>query len=79
MSKWRYEVKAAVHSIVHNVSSVQPTLIMEVSLKLIVNVLDDCFKAEIREQTQEKKDIKKSCKNYVSVLRIKSMHINQGN
>lgn len=56
MSKWRYEVKAAVHSVVHNVSSVQPTLIMEVSLKLIVNVLDDSLKTN-RERTDRRKDI----------------------
>lgn len=54
MSKWRNEVKAAVHSIVHNMSSIQPTLIMEVSLKLIVDVLDDCLKTENREQTQKR-------------------------
>lgn len=55
MSKWRYEVEAAVHSIVHYVSSVQSTLIMEVSLKLIVNVLDDGLKTDIREETQKKR------------------------
>jgi len=46
MSKWRNEIKAAVHSVVHYVPSVQPTFIMEVSFKLIVNVLDDGLEAE---------------------------------
>lgn len=45
MSKWGYEVEAAVHPVVHDVSSVQPALIMEVSLKLIVDVLDDGLEA----------------------------------
>ncbi len=49
MSKWRDEVEAAVHPVIHYVSSVQPALIMEVSLELIVNVLDDGLKADIRE------------------------------
>lgn len=50
MSKWRYEVEAAVHPVVHYVSSVQPALIMEVSLKLIVNVLDDGLEAKGHKQ-----------------------------
>lgn len=41
MSKWRYKVETAVHPVVHNVPSVQPTFIMKISFKLIVNVLDD--------------------------------------
>lgn len=41
MSKWRYKVEAAVHPVVHDVPSVQPTFIVKISLKLIVNVLDD--------------------------------------
>lgn len=52
MSKWRDEVEAAVHPVVHYVSSVQPTLIMEVPLKLIVNVLDDGLKAEVRHELE---------------------------
>lgn len=45
MSEWRYEVEAAVHPVVHNVSPVQSTLVAEVALKLIVNVLDDGLEA----------------------------------
>lgn len=41
MSKWRYKVEAAVHPVVHDVPSVQSTFIMKISLKLIVNVLND--------------------------------------
>lgn len=47
MSEWGYEVEAAVHPVVHNVSSVQPTLVTKVALKLIVDVLDDRPKAGI--------------------------------
>lgn len=45
VSKWRYEIEAAVNSVVHNVSAIQATFIMQVALKLIVNVLDDSLKA----------------------------------
>lgn len=41
VSKRRYEVEAAVHPVVHDVPPVQPALIVKISLKLIVNVLDD--------------------------------------
>lgn len=51
MSKRRNEVEAAMHSVVHYVSSIQPTLIMEVSFKLIVDVLDDGLKTEIKYRT----------------------------
>lgn len=51
MSKWRYEVETAVHPVIHNVPSVQPALIVKISLKLIVNVLDDGL--ETGCQTQE--------------------------
>lgn len=54
MSKWRYKVKAAVHPVVHYMSSVQPTLIMKVSLKLIVNVLDDGLEADIRKRNRHR-------------------------
>ena len=50
MSKWRYEVEAAVHPVVHNVSSVQSALVMEVPFKLIVDVLDDGLEAEQDEK-----------------------------
>ncbi len=42
------------HPVVHDVSSVQPALIVEVSLKLIVNVLDDGLEAEIRQRSRYK-------------------------
>lgn len=54
VSKWRYEVEAAVNPVVHYVSSVQTTLIMKVSLKLIVNVLDDGLEADIKGKQPEK-------------------------
>lgn len=54
MPKWRYEVEAAVHPVVHYVSSVQPALIMKVSLKLIVNVLDDGLEADIRGRNRHR-------------------------
>lgn len=50
MSKWRYEIEAAVNSVVHNVSAIQATFIMQVALKLIVNVLDDSLKTVEQDQ-----------------------------
>ena len=50
VSKGRYEVEAAVNSVVHDVSAVQTTLIMQVALKLIINVLDDSLKADVETQ-----------------------------
>lgn len=50
MSEWRNEVKAAVHPVVHYVPSVQPTLIVEVSFELIVDVLDDSLEADVAER-----------------------------
>lgn len=47
MPKGRDEVKTAMDSIVYNVASVQPALIVKVSLKLVVNVLDDGFEAVV--------------------------------
>ena len=46
VSEGRDEVEAAVHPVVHYVSSVQAALIVEVSLKLIVDVLDDGLEAD---------------------------------
>lgn len=40
------------HPVVHYVSSVQPALIMKVSFKLVVNVLNDGLKAEVINQTE---------------------------
>lgn len=45
MPKRRDEVKAAVDSVVYDVAPVQTTLIVQVSFKLVVNVLDNCFEA----------------------------------
>lgn len=45
VSKRRYKVEAAVHPVVHDVPPVQSAFIVEISLKLIVNVLDDGLEA----------------------------------
>jgi len=45
--KGRDEVKTAMDSIVYNVAPVQPALIMKVSFKLVVNVLDNRFEAVV--------------------------------
>lgn len=50
VSEWRYEVEAAVHPVVHDVSSVQSALITEVALELIIDVLDDRLKANMDEK-----------------------------
>ena len=42
------EVKAAMHSGVHNVASVKATLILVILLKLVIYVLDYGFKTEIK-------------------------------
>lgn len=49
MPKRRDEVEAAVDSVVDDVAPVQATLIVEVSLKLVVNVVDNCFEAVVWE------------------------------
>lgn len=46
MSKGGNEVEAAMHPVVHDVASVQATLVMQVPFKLLVNVGDDCLKAD---------------------------------
>lgn len=45
MTKRRDEVEAAVYSIVNNVSAIEPTLISQESLKLLVAVLNDGLEA----------------------------------
>lgn len=40
MSKRRYEVKAAMYAIVHDITSVQTALIAQESLELFVDVLN---------------------------------------
>lgn len=47
MPEGRNEVKAAMDSVVYNVAPVQTTLIVKVSFKLVVNVLDNCFEAVV--------------------------------
>lgn len=67
MSKRRDEVKAAVNSVVNDVSAVQAALVMQVSLELIINILDDRLKAveqkkaEIRERAERKHSDIKDC------------------
>lgn len=41
MTERRYEVKAAVNTIVNNVSTIQPALIPQESLVLLINVLEN--------------------------------------
>ena len=40
------EVKAAVYPAVHDVASVETALILQILLKLVVDVLNYCFKTE---------------------------------
>lgn len=51
MSKWRYEVEAAVDSVVLDVLPVQSTLVPEVLLKLLVNVVGDGLPAALAHDT----------------------------
>lgn len=46
MSEGGDEVEAAVHPVVDDVPSVQTTLVVQVPLKLLVNVGDDRLKTE---------------------------------
>lgn len=50
MSKRRDEIKAAVNAIINDVPSVQATLIMQVALKLIIDILNDCFETEEKKK-----------------------------
>ena len=45
VSEGRDEVEAAVDPVVHDVSPVQPALVVKVALKLVVDVLDDGLEA----------------------------------
>lgn len=45
MSKWRDEVEAAVDPVVLDILSIQPALIPEVLLKLLINVVCDWLPA----------------------------------
>lgn len=40
MTKWWNEIETAMNSIIYDMPSVQSTLIMQVSLKLLINVRD---------------------------------------
>lgn len=55
VSKRRDEVKAAVYSVVNDVSAVQSALIVKISLKLIIDILDDRLKA-VEENKAESRD-----------------------
>lgn len=46
MAKWRDEIEQAVNSVVLYVLSVQPALISEVLLKLLINVVFHVFPAD---------------------------------
>lgn len=46
MSKGRNEIEAAVHPVVNDVPAVQAALVMQVPLKLLINIGDDGFEAE---------------------------------
>lgn len=67
VSKRRDEVKAAVYSVVNDVSAVQSALVVQVSLKLIIDILDDRLKAveenkaESREPAERKYSDIKAC------------------
>ena len=52
MSKWRYEVEAAMDSVVLDVLSVQPALVPEVLLKLLIYVVCDRLPATTHTYTQ---------------------------
>ncbi len=45
------EVEAAVHTVVHNVPAVESTLIMQVALKLVIDVGDNGVKT-VQEKTE---------------------------
>jgi len=40
------EIEAAVNSTVDNISSVQPTFVLQILLKLSVDILHDCLEAK---------------------------------
>lgn len=49
MAEWRDEIEAAVNSVVHNVSTVETALVMEVALKLVINIADNGAKTGWRK------------------------------
>lgn len=46
VSKGGNEVEAAMNPVVHDVASVQATLVVQVPFKLLVDVGDDCLKTD---------------------------------
>lgn len=46
MTKRRDEIKAAVNPVINNMTSVQSTFIVQIPLKLLINVGNNCLKAE---------------------------------
>lgn len=51
MSCWSYEVKTAVYSRVHNVTSIEPRLILQITLKLVIHIIQNWFKTETEIDT----------------------------
>ena len=51
VSEGRNKVKATVHPVIDDVPSVQTTLVMQVPFELLVDVGDDCLKAESNTDT----------------------------
>lgn len=41
MAQWGDEIEAAVNSVVDNVSAIEAALVVEVALKLVINVADN--------------------------------------
>jgi len=41
MSCWSYKVKTAVYPCVHNVTSIEPRLILKITLKLVIHIIQN--------------------------------------
>ena len=46
MSCWSYEVKTAVYSCVHNVTSIKPRFVVKITLKLLIHIIQNWFETE---------------------------------
>ena len=46
MSCWSYEVKTAVYSRVNNVTSIEARLILKITLKLVIHIIQNWFETE---------------------------------
>ena len=46
MPSWCNEVKTAVYSCVHNVTSIEPRLILKITLKLVIHIIHNWFETE---------------------------------